>query len=175
MQVPGEFDGIPEYLFRSISKHCISVIEPDDIGQSSSRISLAMEMGWWLMPETIKKTPVAPCRRILVVEDDRVARLAMTKILESMGNEVVSAGTLAEGFAKLDNVHCLFLDLLLPDGDGIEILRKVRAENLPIRVAVTTGITNSEELAPILALNPDAIFQKPVHLPDIAGWLLTPG
>jgi two-component system OmpR family response regulator len=114
-------------------------------------------------------------RKTLVVEDDRVARLALTKILESLGQEVDTAATLAEGHEKLaGGIQCMLLDLVLPDGDGIEILRRVRAENRPIRVAVTTGISDPDLLVPIYALNPDAVFHKPLHLPDIARWLLRP-
>jgi CheY-like chemotaxis protein len=126
------------------------------------------------MAENIADAPVT-VRKTLVVEDDRVARLALTKILESLGREVETAATLAEGLSKTTaEVQCMLLDLVLPDGDGIEILRQVRSQSLPIRVAVTTGVSDPDLLAAIYALNPDAVFHKPLHLPDIARWLLRP-
>jgi DNA-binding response OmpR family regulator len=123
------------------------------------------------MMETIDQ-PKVSVRKTLIIEDDRVSSLALSKILEMLGQEVHTASTLAEGFEKLDpSHHCVLLDLMLPDGDGVEILRHIRAQKLPVRVAVTTGLTDPASLSEVLSLKPDAIFHKPLHPPDIARWL----
>ena len=58
-----------------------------------------------------------------------------------LGWEVHSAMTVSGGLALLDlRPDAVILDLMLPDGDGMEVLRKVRAEKLETKVAVTTGI-----------------------------------
>jgi len=114
-------------------------------------------------------------QKTLVVEDERLARIALTKILESMGQEVLVAATVAEGMEKLACLpERMLLDLMLPDGNGVEILRRVRDANLPIKVAVTTGVSDPAILAVVWSLQPDAVFPKPIHLPDIARWLGQP-
>ena len=113
--------------------------------------------------------------RTLVVEDDRVARIALTKILQAMGQEVYTATTVAQGLEKLAVLpERMLLDLMLPDGSGLEILRRIRDANLDTRVAVTTSVTDPQILATVSSLRPDAVFEKPIHLPDLARWLNKP-
>lgn len=78
---------------------------------------------------------------------------------------------------------CVLLDL--PDGNGVEVLRHVLAERLPVRVAVTTAASDPEMLDAVRQLEPDAFFLKPVdfdafrgcgsgrHAPELRGQ--TPG
>jgi DNA-binding response OmpR family regulator len=67
--------------------------------------------------------------RLLLIDDD--ARLA-TMVGDYLGNagyEVVHAPTLAAGRERLANQHfdALVLDLMLPDGDGLDLTRELRA------------------------------------------------
>jgi CheY-like chemotaxis protein len=118
---------------------------------------------------------VAAKRRTLIVEDDRVSRTALVKILEQMGHEMDTAVTVAEGLSKLgQSPECVLLDLMLPDGSGVALLERIRRDALPIRVAVTTGTSDREMLEAVKRLKPDALFLKPLHLPDIARWLARP-
>ena len=74
------------------------------------------------------------------------------------------AATVAEGLDLLDPPpDCLVLDLMLPDGGGEAILRKVREDDLPTRVvAVTTGSNDPARLAVVKELNPDVLLSKPI-------------
>jgi CheY-like chemotaxis protein len=118
---------------------------------------------------------VAVKRKTLIVEDDRVSRTALVKILEQMGHELETAVTVAEGLAKLSlGPEYVLLDLMLPDGSGVAVLEQIRRDSLPIKVAVTTGTSDREMLEAVNRLKPDALFLKPLHLPDIARWLARP-
>src|SRR5262245_30391852 len=111
------------------------------------------------------KTMAGP--RMLVVEDDRMTRDLLRSIFGRMGWEVAVASTLADGLARLDPPpDLLILDLSLPDGEGTELLRRVREARLPIRVAVTTGHDPSG-LEAVAELKPDAILQKPIDLAEL--------
>jgi CheY-like chemotaxis protein len=85
-----------------------------------------------------------------------------------MGWDIRVAATIAEAKALL--LPCpdgLVLDLMLPDGDGVDLLEQVRAEGLPIRIAVTTGSADVRRLQAVADLRPDVLLAKPIHLPDL--------
>jgi two-component system response regulator CssR len=101
--------------------------------------------------------------RILVVEDDAASCDALLRLLEHRGWVISVAKSVAEAMESLDPPpHCILLDLTLPDGGGEDVLRKVRGENLPTRVAVCTGTSDPVRLAMVKGMDPDALFRKPI-------------
>jgi DNA-binding response OmpR family regulator len=103
-----------------------------------------------------------------LVEDDPATSKALRVIFDRRGWDVLNVSTIADALALLDwNPDCVVLDLMLPDGDGTVILAKVRAENLPIRVAVTTGSNDLHRLKTVLKLHPDVFLTKPVNLREL--------
>jgi CheY-like chemotaxis protein len=105
---------------------------------------------------------------LLLVEDDWRTHSALRKILGKLGWEVQSAMTVSGGLALLDlKPDALVLDLMLPDGDGAEVLRKARAESPSTKVAVTTGVEDFRRLEEIRDLQPDALLRKPLELGDL--------
>jgi DNA-binding response OmpR family regulator len=101
---------------------------------------------------------------MLLVEDDRGTRTLLRRMLTLCGWEVTEAASLEEAFDRLDPLpDCLLLDLVLPDGDGACLLRKVRAEGLPVRVVVYTGTDDLARLRAVRSLRPDALLTKPLN------------
>jgi DNA-binding response OmpR family regulator len=101
--------------------------------------------------------------RFLVVEDDPASGEALRRLLAHRGWVVTVARTVAEAMVSLDPPpHCILLDLVLPDGDGVDVLRKVRRENLPTSVTVCTGTDDPVRLALVKGMDPSALFLKPV-------------
>lgn len=100
---------------------------------------------------------------LLLVEDHDATRRTLARLLGLKGWDVRTAATIAQGLAQLDSgPECVVLDLMLPDGDGEEILRHVREAGLPIRVAVTTAAGDEARLRDALALGADALIRKPI-------------
>src|SRR5437016_8549487 len=99
--------------------------------------------------------------RTLIVEDDLTSCSAALKILRLRGYDVDCATTLVEGFEKLATwtPRCLVLDLMLPDGNGLELLRHIRENALPVRVAVTTA-ASEQTVSAAKALAPDFLLRK---------------
>lgn len=110
-------------------------------------------------------------RRALVVDDHDGTRDVMRRLLELHGYEAHAAGTLAEAHAKLECCDLVLLDLRLPDGNGIDLLRRIRASNSTAKVAVTTCATEPDVLAEVEAARPDAVFTKPLIFSDLLFWL----
>ena len=110
--------------------------------------------------------------RTLLVEDDADTCEAITRILRRRGYVIDCANSVNEAIAKLKNEpECMVLDLMLPDGNGIEVLRHVRTFGLPVRVAVATGAGDTDLMSDAILLKPDAFFTKPIDATELVSWL----
>ncbi|HSU68299.1 MAG TPA: response regulator [Tepidisphaeraceae bacterium] len=113
----------------------------------------------------------SPRCSVLIVDDDQVTRNAMAALLQALGYQVCSVGSVIEGLAKLDGQDCAVLDLELPDGLGTHILHRIRNEGRPIRVAVCSGITDEPLLATARDLGAELILRKPIDVNALLRWL----
>jgi CheY-like chemotaxis protein len=113
----------------------------------------------------------AEAPRALIVEDHGTTREVLRRLLRVCGYEADAVGSIAEAESRLGSAERLFLDLELTDGNGIELLRRVRSQNLPVRVAVTTGSSDGPLLAEVSGLRPDAVFIKPIDFTKLVDWL----
>jgi two-component system sensor histidine kinase/response regulator len=102
--------------------------------------------------------------RVLIVEDDAATRDTLHCLLRHRGMLVSLAKSVTEGLAALEQrPHCIILDLTLPDGDGEDILRRVRDDELPCKVAVCTGADDPMRMALVKGMDPSAMFRKPIN------------
>ena len=109
---------------------------------------------------------------VLVVEDDASSRRALTLLLKLHGFRASYAATRSEALRCLaEHPLCVLLDLMLPDGNGAEVLEHIRRNRLPIRVAVTSGASNWESL--LDGVRPDAYFGKPLDFQSLVRWITT--
>jgi DNA-binding response OmpR family regulator len=109
-------------------------------------------------------------RVLMIVEDDPSSRNSLRSIFSRRGWAICSTSTFSEAMAFLDHglvPDCLVLDLVLPDGDGAEILRKVRSNGLKTRVAVCTGTHDPVRLNSIRSMNPQGLLVKPIDLAEL--------
>jgi DNA-binding response OmpR family regulator len=85
--------------------------------------------------------------------------------LRKQGYAVSEAATLAEALREADanQPEWILLDLMLPDGCGTDVLRRVREGSIPSRVCVVTGC-GAAKLAEVRALGPEHVFVKPLNV-----------
>jgi DNA-binding NtrC family response regulator len=78
---------------------------------------------------------------ILLVEDDVSLRRSLGDFLKDCGYHPYAVGTMREAWETLQVLRprvCL-LDLNLPDGSGLDLLRRIATERLDVRVIVMTA------------------------------------
>ena len=81
---------------------------------------------------------------ILIVEDEPVTQSAMKKTLEKHDFSVSQAFTLAEAWSILSDSspQAIVLDILLPDGNGLDFLRELRkTHNVPVLIMTAKNAT----------------------------------
>ncbi|WP_300154797.1 sigma-54 dependent transcriptional regulator [Solidesulfovibrio sp.] len=79
--------------------------------------------------------------RILALDDDRLVQRLIGVTATELGHEALAASTLAEGLALCRERGCdvVFLDVLLPDGNGLERIPELRALPDPPEIVIVTG------------------------------------
>ena len=95
-----------------------------------------------------------PRQTILVIEDEEDLREVVTYNLEREGFEVLATGSGREGLnkARVRAPHLVLLDLMLPDLDGLEICRRLRADRLTARLPVIMVTAKGAESDVVLGL-----------------------
>ncbi len=108
---------------------------------------------------------------ILVVEDDVAIRDMLCFSLKQSGFDCESASDAEQGLDWLKNQHpdLILLDWMLPGIDGIEFIRRLRAnENLAdIPVIMLTAKGESEDLVKGLSIGADDYINKPFSPPEL--------
>jgi CheY-like chemotaxis protein len=116
---------------------------------------------------------VAPRRlRVLVVEDGDDAREMLQALLTLHGHEVVTAATGAEALAAFEtfDADVVLLDIGLPDMDGYEVARRLRASDPThaVRLVALTGYGQSEDENRAYQAGCDLHITKPVEPQSLA-------
>ena len=101
--------------------------------------------------------------RVLLIDDEADFLEAVGFWLSSKGYQVTQARGGAQGVALLKQAppDVVFLDVVMPDIDGIETLRRIRAFNKTIPVIlVTTSVADEDKYAGAKALGISGLFLK---------------
>lgn len=79
--------------------------------------------------------------RILLVDDDALVRTALARALEASGHRVRQADNGARALQALGNgpVDVVVADLVMPEMDGLELIRTVRARFPAARIVAMSG------------------------------------
>lgn len=100
---------------------------------------------------TLQEKLASRMRRVLIVEDNRIQRDAVTELLKSQDVETVGVGTAAECIARLrdESYDCMVLDLSLPDASGFSLLETLSRDDEiaypPVIVYTGRDLTADEE------------------------------
>lgn len=107
--------------------------------------------------------PTAAGGRVLVVEDDRAFRHAISTFLRDAGHEVTEIADGRNALAALAGqpYDVMLLDIGLPDISGLEVLAEVQGSSSPPRVVMMTADDTSETLLKAVRGQADRYVTKP--------------
>jgi two-component system, OmpR family, response regulator len=119
-------------------------------------------------PMSVTPDPVL-ASRILVVDDEQYIADMLCTSLRFVGFDVRAAGSGAEALAVADDFRpeLLVLDVMLPDFDGFELLRQLRAQSRPVAVVFLTARDGMEDKISGLTLGGDDYITKPFRLEEL--------
>lgn len=106
--------------------------------------------------------------KILLIEDSVEISDYNTKCLEEAGYPVASATTLAEARKKMESFlpDLIVLDIMLPDGSGIDFCREIRAV-MTCPVLFLTNLTELSQLVRGLRAGGDDYMRKPYRIEEL--------
>ena len=108
--------------------------------------------------------------RILQVEDDRDAALSVEKMLASKGHacETTAYGEDAVTRAKAGAYDLILLDIILPDIDGYEVLRRLGQSGVNTPVVIQTGIISRDDTDKGVSLGTKYYLLKPFSREELS-------
>lgn len=106
--------------------------------------------------------------RIALLEDEILLRKELAAFLSKRGHEVAQAGTLAEFWPLMPQVDIAILDLMLPDGSGEEVARRLRQEHPRVGILMLTARGAIQDRLQGLDAGADHYLVKPFRLVELA-------
>ena len=107
--------------------------------------------------------------KVLIVEDDASLREIMLRALRQEGYVVESAATFSEADIKVAgyNYDCILLDIMLPDGNGLELLEHLRRMGKRENVIIISARNSLEDKVHGLENGADDYLAKPFHVAEL--------
>ena len=107
--------------------------------------------------------------KILVVEDDPPIARLLTRILQDDGHSVstVESGSAALSAALINEYDLLICDLMLPDLQGTEIVRALKAQSPRLPVMVISALNAREWEKPCEDAGATRYLEKPIDIEDL--------
>jgi len=108
--------------------------------------------------------------RILVIDDEPDMLRYMQTLLEINGCEVLAARSGAQAIEIISSgakPHLVFLDLVMPGMDGIEVLPKLRAVDPSLHVIVVSCVNETAKIVQCMKLGAQDFLNKPFRAADL--------
>jgi two-component system response regulator AtoC len=115
------------------------------------------------MPPTNKQ------EQILIVDDDQAIRWSLKEALQSWGFTAIEAGSVADGLARFNAElpATVLLDIDLPDGSGLDVLREIKREHPEAIVIMITGNVQVDNTISALRGGAYDFIGKPINLEEL--------
>lgn len=115
-------------------------------------------------------------RCVLIVEDDEDSRTLLDELVQISGHQTITAASAAEAISSWDRPQrpdLAFIDLSLPDADGFEVARRLRAQaGNAIRLVALTGFSDPNTRKAAKEAGFDGYVVKPLLTPTLDAFLM---
>jgi DNA-binding response OmpR family regulator len=107
--------------------------------------------------------------KILIIEDEEGLRESIEEYFTEAGNICETADTYPAALAKIQmyRYDCILLDITLPGGDGISLLKKLKENNHTDGVLIISAKNSLDDRLHGLDLGADDYLVKPFHLSEL--------
>ncbi|WP_264524008.1 response regulator transcription factor [Flavobacterium sp. N502536] len=107
--------------------------------------------------------------KILIIEDELEIAQSIKNYFKTNGVQCETAENYSLALSKIDSYDydCILLDLMLPDGDGFDILRQLKRKNKTDGVIVISAKETLETRLEGFNLGADDYLTKPFHLSEL--------
>ncbi len=111
--------------------------------------------------------------RVLIVEDHGPLLMSVSRGLEEEGHDVLTAQTGQDGYrlASREPLDAVIMDLMLPDGSGLEVLRQLRAEGFVKPILIMTARDSVSDRITGLDCGADDYLVKPFDFGELVARL----
>jgi len=103
-------------------------------------------------------------KKVLLVDDSRVARMTLKKAIEEFGHEIIcEAKDGLEGVEKYKELKpdLIICDVEMPNLDGYGLMKQVKEFNHDANVAIVSSVTNTQIVQKLLAQGAISVIKKP--------------
>jgi DNA-binding response OmpR family regulator len=107
--------------------------------------------------------------KILIIEDEEGLRESIEEYFTGEGNICETASSYQTAMVKVNlyRYDCILLDITLPGGNGIEILKKIKESNYPDGVLIISAKNSLDDRLEGLNIGADDYLVKPFHLSEL--------
>ncbi len=107
--------------------------------------------------------------RVLVVEDSLETRDLLCRTLEEAGHEVTAVANLGDALRAVEsgNLEVAIVDVMLPDGSGVEFCRELRGRGVPLPILFLTARGEVEDRIAGLDAGGDDYLRKPFAIAEL--------